>query len=69
MKTIAIISNDEIVNVIVAENAEVARQVTGAGEVLELPDIDYDSLEEGVDVAVPWIGWRRVGGVWEPQQE
>ena len=69
MKNIAIIINDEIVNVIVADSAKIAKQVTGAGEVLELPDIDYESLEESVDVAIPWIGWRRVYGVWEPPQE
>ena len=59
----AIIQNNEIVNIIVAENETIAMDVSGASEVLLLENNDLK------------IGWTRVEGVWkdpfapEPQPE
>ena len=50
MANYAIIENDYVTNVIVADSKEIAEQVT-SGEVLEATG-DF------------WIGWHRVNGVW-----
>ena len=59
MTNYAIIENNKIINVIVAESAEIAVEVTGK-EVLET-------------IGVPWIGDILVDGVWtkplQPQVE
>lgn len=51
MPNYAIVEDDVIVNVIVAENEAVAKQVTG-GTVIECVD------------GRPWIGWYLVDGEW-----
>ena len=51
----AIIENDVVINVIIAESAEVAAEVTGK-EVLET-------------TGQPWIDWTRVDGVWSAPVE
>lgn len=50
MVNYAIIDNNEIVNVIVADSPEVAQQTTNK-EVIET-------------TGQPWIGWKRVDGQW-----
>jgi len=46
-----IIENDTVLNVIVADSAELAAELTGK-EAVELIG------------ATPWIGWTRTDGVW-----
>ena len=56
MPNYAIIEDDKVINVIVAESAEVAIEVTGK-EVFET-------------TGEPWINWTRIDGVWlEPVEE
>jgi hypothetical protein len=56
MANYAIIENDKVLNVIVANSAEIAIEVTGK-EVLET-------------TGEPWIDWTRTNGVWAaPVQE
>jgi hypothetical protein len=50
MANYAIIENDVVTNVIVAESKEIAEEVTGA---------------EAIETAgQPWTGWTRVDGEW-----
>jgi hypothetical protein len=50
MANYAIIENDAVINVIVAESKEIAEQVTGT---------------EAVETTgQPWIGWQRIDGEW-----
>jgi len=51
MTNYAVIDNETIINVIVADNAETALKYGGGTEVLET-------------TGVPWIGWVRVDGEW-----
>ncbi len=51
MSDYLVIHNDEVVNVIVADSAEIAAMVT------DLEIIESTSNE-------PWIGWKRVNGEW-----
>ena len=46
-----IIENDTVVNVIVADTAEIAVEVTGK-------EVQESTLPE------PWIGWTRSGNTW-----
>jgi hypothetical protein len=59
MPNYVIIEDDKVINVIVAESAEVAIEVTGK-EVFET-------------TGEPWINWTRTDGVWsapvEPEPE
>jgi hypothetical protein len=50
MNNYAIIENNQVVNVIVADSLEVAQQTTNK-EVIET-------------TGQPWIGWTRVDGQW-----
>lgn len=50
---IAIIENDTVVNVIVCDSFELAKELTGASEVL---DIEEHKIG---------MHWKRVNGVWE----
>jgi hypothetical protein len=50
MANFAIIENDVVTNVIVADSKEIAEEVTGA-----------EALET---IGQPWIGWQRVDGEW-----
>ena len=50
MANYAIIENDKVINVILAESTEIAAEVTGK-EVLET-------------TGEPWIDWTRTDGVW-----
>jgi hypothetical protein len=50
MANYAIVENDVVINVIVADSKEIAEDVTGA-EALEI-------------TGQPWIGWQRVDGEW-----
>jgi hypothetical protein len=51
MPNYLIIENDTVINVIVADTAEIAAEVTGK-EVIE-------SIN-----STPWIGWTRSGDTW-----
>jgi hypothetical protein len=51
MTDFAVIINNQVVNVIVAENAKIALKYGGGTEVLET-------------TGEPWIGWLRVNGEW-----
>lgn len=53
MPNYAIVKNDEIINVIVAENEAIAEQVTG-----------LDCFEVQIEPGQPAIGWKLVDGVW-----
>jgi hypothetical protein len=56
MANFAIIENDKVINVIVADSIEIAQQVT-----------DREVTETNGE---PWIDWKRVDGVWvNPVQE
>jgi len=55
MANYAIIENDKVLNVILAESAEIAVEVTGK-EVLET-------------TGEPWIDWTRTNGVWSAPVE
>jgi hypothetical protein len=55
MANYAIIENDKVTNVIVAESAEIAAEVTGK-ETIEATD--------GL-----WIDWTRTNGVWSKPVE
>lgn len=50
MANYAIIENDVVINVIVAESKEIAEEVTG--------------LEVVETIGQPWAGWQRVDGEW-----
>jgi hypothetical protein len=50
MANFAIIENDIVTNVIVAESKEIAEEVTG--------------LEALETAGQPWTGWQRVEGEW-----
>jgi hypothetical protein len=51
MLNYAVIKNESVANVIVADDAETALKYGGGTEVLET-------------TGEPWIGWVRVDGVW-----
>jgi hypothetical protein len=51
MANFAIVNNDLVTNVIIADNAETALTYGGGTEVLET-------------TGQPWIGWFRVNGEW-----
>jgi hypothetical protein len=55
MANYAIIDNDKVTNVIVADSAEIAAEATGK-EVLET-------------TGEPWIDWTRTDGVWSKTVE
>lgn len=55
MANYAIIENDKVINVIVADSAELAAELTGK-EVTEATD--------GL-----WIDWTRTNGVWSAPEE
>lgn len=55
MANYAIIENDKVVNVIVAESAELAAELTGK------------EVAEAIDGL--WIDWTRVNGVWSAPVE
>lgn len=50
MANYAIIENDTVTNVIVADSKEIAEEVTG----LEAIEVTNE----------PWVGWQRVDGEW-----
>lgn len=50
MTKYAIIENNKVINVVVAETAEIAAEVTGK-EILET-------------TGEPWINWTRTNGIW-----
>lgn len=54
MNNYAVVENDKIVNVVVAESAEIAAEVTGA-TVIET-------------TGVPWIDWQFVNNEWRSPQ-
>jgi len=55
MTNYGIIENDKVINVIVAESAELAAELTGK-EILET-------------TGEPWIDWTRTDGVWSAPVE
>lgn len=55
MATYAIIQNDTVVNLVVADSAQAAIDATGAEEVLE------------VIGQAPWFHWKRSGNIWSMQ--
>jgi hypothetical protein len=50
MAIFALVKNNKIVNVIVADSKEISESVSG-----------YESIET---TGQPWIGWERIDGVW-----
>ena len=55
MTNYAIIEDDKVTNVIVAESAEIAAELTGK-EILET-------------TGEPWLDWTRANGVWSAPAE
>lgn len=55
MTNYAIIEDDKVINVIVAESAEIAAELTGK-EILET-------------IGEPWLDWTRTDGVWSAPVE
>lgn len=57
MKNYLVIENDKVINVIVADSAEIAAEVSGK------------EVQESTG-ATPWIGWTRLDGTWiEPKSQ